>query len=234
MTIPEIIESAVTAMRSYEYSTYRDEGDGAYIFTLKYERDFADWRVGARIGIRERLPTYYYGAVTAINESTNQITVQLDGNITIASKVDFIMDLNYKHGHPIDIFNQLNDMAQSPDYNKRRWPVIALLQDFEEDDQEGIIGIPIQIIIAYESQSKWTAEQRYDNVFEGKKLLRIYKRFLRYLRASKYVHFKNGDHTKTDRLYWGRDGAFGNEANVAGDLIDAIELNIELKTLKIC
>ena len=145
------------------------------------------------------------------------------------------MDINYRHGHPVDVFDQLKRMAENKDFKLRKFPVIALIHDFEEDIGAAITETPVQIVLAVRSEAKYTAAERYDNSYDGKRLTKIYERFVEYLRYDNSTYFRPQDITsKIDRLYWGKEGALGGVANKAYDLIDAIELNINLKTFETC
>ncbi len=235
MTIPDIIESVVDAMKVFSFTSIIRLGGSATYHVFVSDRDVQYWYVGARCYCISDGVTYYC-TVTGLPTAPSRIAIR-ENNGTVFDETlvtEFGMDINYKHGHPLDVFNQLNEMARSKDYAKRRFPVIALFQDFTEEPTNGISTTPITVIIARETDPAYTAAQRYTNVFEGKKLLKLYERFVAYLQLSTYTYFRMKDHTKTDRLFWGRDGAFGNEANVTGDHVDAIELSINLKTLKIC
>ena len=192
--------------------------------------DVQYWHIGARMGFLDG-GTYYYGAVTAIN--SNVLTVLLDNLDNLSSITEFIMDINYRHGHPVDVFDQLQRMARNKNYKLRRFPVIALMQDFDED-LGAMDETPIQIILAVMTLAQYTASERYTNSFDGLRLTKLYERFLQYLEWDTSTYFRRSDAHKIDRLYWGKEGALGNEDNKAYDLIDAIELKIDLKTLNTC
>lgn len=227
--IKDIIESVVNEMRTFD-ATIVNNGGGLYTVTIA-EKDVQYWHVNARMGFLDG-GTYYYGKVTAIVSTA--LSVTLDDLDNLSSITEFIMDINYRHGHPVDVFDQLQRMAENKDFKKRRFPVVALMQDFDEDIGPGINETPIQVIIAVRTETKYTAAERYTYSFDSKRLTKIYERFIKYLRADTSTYFRPQDYTKIDRLYWGRDGALGNEDNKAYDYIDAIELNIDLKTLNTC
>lgn len=232
MKIVDIIEDVTTKVSQYQFSSIADGGSGYYTVIIA-SRDIQYWNTGMRIRILVD-GTYYYGITTAV--ASPRVTFLIDNGATFDSTkaTSFEMDINYKHGHPLDVFNQLQDMAVNPSYSIRRFPVIALMQDFQESLGPGINETPIQIILAVDTKPQWTAAERYTNSYESRRLTAIGERFLNYLGYSRYVYFRRSDCEWIDRLYWGRGGAFGNEANVAGDHIDAIELNIDLKTVLNC
>ena len=214
----------------YTSLVHIDQTKGVYSVTINAS-DVQYWHVGARMGFKDS-GIYYYGSVTAIN--SNVLTITLDNLDSLSSITEFFMDINYKHGHPVDVFNQLADMAMNKDYKRRRFPVIALMQDFDENNGMGMNETPIQVILAVETEAKFTAAERYTYSFDGMRLTKIYERFVKYLEYNRSTYFRKSDSSKTDRLYWGREGALGNEDNKAYDFIDAIELNINLKTFETC
>lgn len=211
-------------------TNFDDTKLGQYSVTINTS-DVQYWHVGARMGFKDG-GIYYYGSVTAIN--SNVLTVVLDNLDNLSSITEFIMDINYKYGHPKDVFNEISKMAQHPDYKARRFPVIALLQDFDEELNAGIDEVPVQLILGLDTQPHFNTKQRYDASFTERKLLLLYKRFIQYLEWDTSTYFRRGDATKTDRMYWGKDGALGNEENKADEFIDAIEININLKVLSTC
>jgi hypothetical protein len=205
--------------------------DGVGIVTLD-PSDIQYWYEGARMKFKDG-GTYYYGTVTDVTSPT--VTVLLDNLDDLSSITEFAMVVNYIHGHPIDVFNQLSEMAQNPDYKLRGFPMIALMQDFEEDGSGGYDKVAtVDIIIAVDTKPEYTASERYTASFDDV-LAPLYKRFVYFLEQSSEVYWRKRDHVKIDRLYWGKTGALGNEENKASSFIDAIELNIkELNILQTC
>jgi len=235
MNIPDIIQDVINTMKAFSFSSITQIPATANFNLVINARDVQYWYVGANCYLIESGFTFYC-TVLAIDEATNTITVT-ENNAHIfdtRTVTEFGLDINYKHGHPSDVFDQLNLMAQHPDYKARRFPVLALMQDFEEDLEAGIDETPIQLILGTDTQPHFTASERYTYSFTGRRLTALAARFIAYLETSPYVHFRRAQAEKIDRLYWGKDGALGNDENKADDLIDAIELNINLKTLNTC
>lgn len=227
--IKDIIEDVVDAMKYFVHTGLTNDGLGYYTITVA---DVDVWRVNARMYF-DVSGSLYYGKVTSITGT--DITVLLDtAKADIVTIDGFYMDLNFRHGHPVDVFDQLSRMAKDANYKKRRFPVIALMQDYEEDAGIGMDQTQVQIIIAVRTKASYTASERYTYSFEGMRLQKIYERFIKYLRVNHESYFLPSDHKKTDRLYWGKAGALGGDDNKAYDFIDAIELNINLKTFKNC
>jgi hypothetical protein len=234
MRLDEIIEDVVNEVSAFDTNSINHDGDGVYTVTINAE-DAQYWHVGARVDFDCTLDRNYYGIVTA-QPIPQRLIVTLDNaeEISVGIIQTFRMDLNYKHGHALDIFRQLTEMAMHKDYQMRRFPVIALLQDYQEQLGEGWDEATVTIILALDTKPEYTAAERYTQTFVGRRLLKLYERFVIYLEHSVYLYVRKQDIKKTDRLYWGREGAFGNEANVADDYIDAIEIELNCKILKLC
>ncbi len=149
----------------------------------------------------------------------------------------------YMYGHPLDVIGQLQAKDSNDVYKFRKYPVVILFQDFDEDYGEShsikseVTGL--NVIIATSTSPDYISEQRYTNNF--KPILQpLYELFVEHLIASRqFLEIGEGlvPHVKTDRLYWGRSGLYGNEANIFNDYIDAIEisdLHLKLSKFKYC
>lgn len=138
----------------------------------------------------------------------------------------------YLYGHPADIFEILAEKDKSSTHKSKKYPMICLFQDFEEESNKArtlITGATIAIVT--ETKKVYRAKDRYDNIFTPV-LQPIYELFIQYLRQSKYLSSDDlYNHKKTDRLYWGKSDDFGNTANKTNDALDAIiitNLNLEI------
>lgn len=225
--IHEIIESVVDEMKVFSFTSASEDGSNIYTFVVT-EIDY--WAEDMRM-IVDSDGTDVYGYVTDI--TGNNLKVNL-GATSLTTFTNLRMDINYKHGHPVDVFAQLSEMAQHDDYKMRRFPVVALMQDYDESMSSGISETSIQVILATDTKPEFHADQRYTYSYEGRRLTKLYERFIKYLEWDPDSYFRKADHQRTYRLYWGQVGALGNEANKAESFIDAIEINIELKTLNTC
>ncbi len=135
----------------------------------------------------------------------------------------------YMHGHPLDIIKTLNEKDSSPTNKSKKYPLIALFQDFTEEigrDQRIQSSASLNLVIAYHTRSDYNSAQRYDNSFRTI-LYPLYDLFIEKITSSSW--FLNASdsltvHEKIDRLYWGRGEQKGNRAVVFNDLIDAIEI----------
>lgn len=150
----------------------------------------------------------------------------------------------YLHGHPVDVMNQMTLREKSDQLKFKKWPLIALFQDFEESYGASPLTqseVSLNIIIATNTKADFFAAQRYDQSFRTT-LQPLYELFITKLVSSKKFKdlvpgINNVPHTKIDRLYWGTDSGTGNTSHKFPDYIDAIEirdLNLKLRKKSNC
>ncbi|MCK4824574.1 hypothetical protein KA005_52970 [bacterium] len=148
----------------------------------------------------------------------------------------------YMFGHPLEIINTLSMKDKSDNFKYKKYPLIALFQDFTESYGDNAFiksEVSLNIAIITNSSQNYIASERYDNNFRVT-LQPLYELLIEKLVSSKqFLEIDIGlvPHDKTDRLFWGAQGLYGNEGNIFNDYIDAIEIdNLELKlgTLKKC
>lgn len=143
---------------------------------------------------------------------------------TVDPKIEL---LHYEHGHPREITNTLATMNEVQEYQFRKYPLIGLFQDFRESPGKGLgqYGtVSLQIIIANQTQPTYLAKERYEHNFKPI-LYPIYEEFLRQLKKSMYFQVEGElQPSKIDRLFWGKQGLYGNEANIFKDMLDCIEI----------
>ncbi len=154
--------------------------------------------------------------------------VDLFREIVEKTSTAFGQACHYEHGHPLEIVETLKELTANPEGSAGKYPLIALFQDFEE--QRGLDGtearVRLHLIIATLTDNTMKATQRYDVSFKPL-LYPIYQEFLKQTGRSHFFREENPDkllHSKYDRLYWGRNGLFGNDNNVFNDYIDCIEI----------
>ena len=132
----------------------------------------------------------------------------------------------YQHGNPLEIVDNLKAMISSSTHEKRRFPMVALLQDFDEDiNAQGKRVVDLNLIIANITDKTYTAAQRYEYSFKPY-LYPIYNEFLNQLSKSGYFVIADASriqHKKIDRVFWGRQELYG-AINPFTDAIDAIEI----------
>jgi len=149
----------------------------------------------------------------------------------------------YMFGHPLEIIDTLAKKDSNDVYKFNKYPLIALFQDFTETMGENQ-AVPsavqdLNIVIAVNTSPDYSSANRYDNSFRTV-LYPLYDLLIKHIVKSK--RFLNVDpglvpHDKIDRLYWGRTGLYGNEANIFNDYIDAIEiqnLSLQLRLKQNC
>jgi hypothetical protein len=146
----------------------------------------------------------------------------------------------YMYGHPLEIVNLLSTKEKSGTLKFKKYPLIALFQDFEEQkgsNQSINSDVNLNIVIAVNTLREYTSEQRYTATFKTV-LYPIYNLLITKLKASNYFAAGTIPHTKIDRVFWGKTGLYGNDSNIFNDYIDAIEIqNLQLSVynnVKIC
>jgi hypothetical protein len=140
----------------------------------------------------------------------------------------------FLYGHPLEIFNTLVEKSQSETFKYSKYPLIALFQDFEEDTNDTrVIVNNVTIVIMTETSRDYKAGERYTNTFTPT-LIPLYNEVIRQIKRSRYVFSNNNfQHTKIDRLYYGKEDAFGNSGNIGNDALDAViikGLNLQIVT----
>lgn len=162
-------------------------------------------------------------------------------NIVSAVRAEYDVANNlkpfYESGHPLEIVNTLAEKTRSKDFDTKKYPMIALFQDFTEQERDDGYEYTISeltIIICTETDPKFTSIQRYAATIVPV-LYPIYELLKKYVNSSKLLDTAIRDKDKTDRLYWGKEGIYGSEANIFNDYIDAIEIKLlNIKKIKTC
>jgi hypothetical protein len=119
------------------------------------------------------------------------------------------------------------------------FPAICLMMDFEEErNVDGYDAkATLSMVIMVSTNPAYISEDRYAANFIPT-LYPLYDLFIEKLEASTELAVEKGSdelplHTKIDRLYWGKEGLYGNTANIFNDYIDAIEIkDLTLKIFK--
>ena len=160
--------------------------------------------------------------VTALNTSLLSEIQAVDESIT---------GIHYMYGHPIEVMTILAEMSNGKTDKFNKFPAVILFQDFNEefgDQNVHCKASGLNLIIATATQQELVSAQRYTNNFKPI-LYPIYFELIKQI--AKYpgfdVKFRDAQqlqHTKTDRVYWGKNGLYGNSGNVFMDFIDAIEI----------
>lgn len=137
--------------------------------------------------------------------------------------------IHYMYGHPLEIVTRLQEMTQSPTQAANKYPLVALFTDFqiERGDRPDMYGrARLQLIVATITENTYQAPQRMEKNFKPI-LYPIYNEFLYQLFRHKQFSVQSEEelkHTQIDRMYWGKQGLYGNVGNIFNDYIDCIEL----------
>lgn len=137
------------------------------------------------------------------------------------------------NGHPLDIISQLKTISQSPNA-EQKYPFIAMLHDFEESENNGLVTATIEFIIGTCTEAKYTAPER-EKINFIPILIPLVDEFKRQLRGgSNYLLSNQYEFTETKNMFLGKKGLYGVEGNIFNDKIDAITLKAELRFLNNC
>ena len=135
--------------------------------------------------------------------------------------------VHFRHGHMLEVVKQVKDMMVDHDIDKR-YPLIALRHDIKQNPINGGVEIDCRLYIVTLSDPKYTAEERYDNIFVPY-LRPILEEFIYQLANSGYFEESTTDQvydklTFWERLFWGNELVMGNDGNIFADWVDCIEL----------
>lgn len=146
----------------------------------------------------------------------------------------------FDYGHYTDIKERLATKKDSLENATRRFPLIAVLEDFSV--RKGGIGLtgvtaPL-IVILSETRDDYTRQQRQDRIFTPI-LIPVYEEYLRQIEKSGAFQVYSVSQIKHEMVMRPHHGKAGDHRNMAyyfDDVLDGIELrNLELKTyLKTC
>ena len=171
------------------------------------------------------------------------VVVDLFGSIVADVATELGSPVYYMYGHPVEVVNELQRKTKHPIGKSHKFPLIVLFQDFEEskgENQANESVVRLNLIIATNTKAEYVSKQRYETTFKPI-LIPIYDLLMEQIVKSNYfnnISYGLVPHTKTDRVYWGKQGLYGNEGNIFQDRIDAIEiteLNLKIKShIKTC
>lgn len=141
-----------------------------------------------------------------------------------------IQTINFMFGHPTELLGILKKMSESPNKRYEKFPVVMLLADVNQS-QSSVKGLPydvsLNMVIAMSNEKPdMEASQRISAKFVP--ILRpIYEDLINEIFKSGYFHLQSTNQISgyaTERLYWGRAGALGNDAIKLNDRVDAIQI----------
>lgn len=135
----------------------------------------------------------------------------------------------FKHGHIQEIINTLTEQDASKTYKFKKYPLIALIQDLDEVDNETTIDATITIFIITDTRREYKAADRYLHIFDPI-LSPIANLFIDELRYATGLNQLEVSIPKRDMLYLG-----ANDNGIGNDYLDAIKIeNLKLSLLKDC
>jgi len=135
----------------------------------------------------------------------------------------------YDYGHVIEMINNLKEKDQSATWKYDKFPLIMLIQDFDEQITGEFHSANINLIFAEHTKQEYKAGDRYINTFTPV-LYPLVEMFFEELKMHRMVNNLTFEFTKTDHLYWGT-----NNKNTGGDYIDAIEIkDLKINLLRNC
>jgi hypothetical protein len=210
-------------------------------FTITNVDSVSNLYIGQRVTLTatDMIPDGYY-TVSVISGSSVTVT----GNAisyTIFARAPLSVSIHpilvFDHGHPLEIVNTILQYTQHDTLKFEAFPRICLFHDFEEKitfEKQ----VSLNLVIVTDTAPEYSAPQRYTYSFDPI-LIPLYDLFIKQLSFSDNIQPTEGNnyfkHSKWDRLYWGKDGLYGNTANIFNDFIDAIEINnLEIKIIETC
>ena len=225
MNIKDVISAVVTLMKPTISFTGAVLSNPTSLTVLAEKSVLNKLFVGQRIRLTKSDASVDYGTVALIGTTSFVITIpatSLHTNPYDTAGVVLVFD----HGHPLEIVNRVKEYSESDTLKFESFPRICLFHDFEEK-MTYQKNVTCTIVIVTDTSPTYTASQRYTYSFDPT-LTPLYDLFIEMLGVADNVETTEGNyfkHTKIDRLYWGKNGLYGNSGNVFNDYIDAIEIN---------
>ena len=143
----------------------------------------------------------------------------------------------YMYGHILDVLKRLTVKDTDSTEKFKKYPLIVLIQDFEEQSVgRGIFEyeLPeIKVVIVTDTDPNYTSDLRYTKTLKPI-LYPIWWNLLTSIVKSDYFDITSEDDiekSKFDRVYWGRETIYGVDGSALNDHLDAIE--IRFKNLKV-
>jgi len=236
--IVDIFDELVDDMFLIDDFTITNVGTpGALYYEFTVGSGWISWIYeGLRMRVVDSTYGTVYGTIYSIDAVTEKVVVLMESTLDAGlTTTGLYVYVNYLHGHHLDIIKTLQEYTTSGNKGKE-FPLVALLQDIEETvEVDGLQATAsVTVVICTDTDPNYNSAQRYTNTFTPL-LYPLYEEFIKQLRLSPYIASVSPEYKKIDRLYWGREGLFGNTGNIFDNYIDAIELTgIELRILRTC
>lgn len=143
----------------------------------------------------------------------------------------------FMYGHILDVIKRLAIKDTDDTEKFRKYPLIALIQDFEEQSVgRGIFEYTVpeaKVVIITDTLQSYTSDLRYERSFKPI-LYPIWQYLLKSIAKSSYfdvTSIEDIEYSKYDRVFWGKETVFGVDGSPFNDYLDAIE--IRFKDLKV-
>jgi len=140
----------------------------------------------------------------------------------------------YLYGHPLEIVNILSEKSSNNTLKFEKFPLIVLFQDFPETITLAGRDVSLNLAIITDTRQDYYAADRYTNTFKTI-LYPLWDLLIEYMKRNSNIDQVTFDYQKTDRLFWGKHGLYGNDGNIFNDFVDAIEIeNLKLHIKEQC
>lgn len=173
--------------------------------------------------------------ILTIEDCIQYVVSKVQASSKIQSVKDYLTTLSkdvegiphYLDGHPTEINLRLIEKGKDSVYKFKRYPLIALRLDVQEEVYSGLIHYRLNLGIFAFTDKNYTSAQRREKVFKPI-LYPLYDEFLRQLKLSGLFlwsgELKIPKHKKFDRYFYGTGTDNGNTKNIFADPLDAIEI----------
>jgi len=145
--------------------------------------------------------------------------------------------VGYEYGHPVEINETLVALSKNTSNPTNRFPLVCLFTDITEHKGIGYGNdseVSLQLLIAQLTQKNLSSRQRMAVNFKPT-LIPIYNELINQIVKSRYFRQSSAEtikHDKTNRLFWGKTGIYGNNGLIFTDLLDCIEIKNLVITVK--
>lgn len=133
----------------------------------------------------------------------------------------------YMYGHNSELNSRLLERGKSKTLKYRKYPLIALRLDVDEENQgNGMVKYSLNIGIFAYTKEHLNSEERIEQVFKPI-LYPLYESFLTELRNSGLFTWAGSPtpkHVKTDRPFWGTQDSERNLKKIFTDPLDCVEI----------
>lgn len=160
--------------------------------------------------------------IDTISECVDRVSQRLTPSFKLLD--DKIEGVFFEHGHPIEIVETLKQKDSNLKFMFKKYPLICLFQDFpEEIKNDYTVTSDIHLILCNSTKPDYKASERYENNFKPF-LYPMYNELIHQFNRHGNIIGYHPQYTKIDRLFWGKERIYGNEANIFEDYLDAIEI----------